>query len=254
MNQIAVILTDAHRRILWVNHDFEAITGYSLGEVLGCSPAEFLHGPKTEPDVLERIRQGLASEKPFKETITNYRKSGDSYRCQLVIHPIHNKEGAIVNYLAFEVDCSKKHHAGGHSLLSLEARYRTSSLQGTDELRLYERINTVMNNEQLFLDPDLTLRKLSLRLDTNTKYLSQVINRHANCNFLTFVNGFRIAEVQRRFEALEFQQRTFFGIAQRCGFKNKSTFYKAFRDALGQTPKAFVESMPVAEEATANEQ
>jgi PAS domain S-box-containing protein len=62
MNQIAVILTDAQRRILWVNRDFETITGYELGEVMGLNPGQVLQGPKTEPDAVERIRQGLARD------------------------------------------------------------------------------------------------------------------------------------------------------------------------------------------------
>ena len=78
MNHLAVILTSASRRILWVNKDFEYITGYELHEVMGMSPGQILQGPDTELDIVQRIRDGLAAEKPFKETITNYRKNGES--------------------------------------------------------------------------------------------------------------------------------------------------------------------------------
>ncbi len=243
MNQVAVILTDPDRRILWVNRDFEAITGYAVDEVVGLSPGRILQGPKTEPDAVDRIRQGLAREEPFKETITNYRKNGEPYMCKLVIHPIHDYKDRLVNFLAFEVDAGSIKNENRISLLNLKNRYRTSSLRGIDEIRLFDRIKAIMDEEKLFLDPDLTLRKLSGRLDTNTKYLSQVINHHGGCNFLTFINGYRISEVKKYLDAGDFYKHTFFGIAQRCGFKNKSTFYKVFRDTTGMTPKAYADKL-----------
>ncbi len=243
MNQVAVILTDASRRILWVNRDFEAITGYEIGEVVGMSPGQILQGPRTEPDALERIRQGLAREEPFKETITNYRKNGEAYECKLVIHPIHNEEQELVNFLAFEVDSGRVKNENRISLLNLKDRYRTSSLRGLDELQLFERIKDVMVKEKLYLDADLTLRKLSAKLDTNTKYLSQVINHHGGANFLSFINAYRIDAIIRHIKAGDFRQHTFYGIAQRCGFRNKSTFYKVFRDVTGMTPKSFADEL-----------
>ena len=243
MNQIAVILTDAQRRILWVNRDFETMTGYECQEVMGLNPGQILQGPKTEPDVVARIRQGLAREEPFKETITNYRKNGESYKCKLVIQPIHDRNKCLVNFLAFEVDGDRVINENRLSLLNIKDRYRTSSLRGEEEVRLFRKIKDKMVKEQLFLDPDLTLRKLSDKLDTNTKYLSQVINHHGGSNFLTFVNGYRIEAIITRIEAGDFRQHTFYGIARHCGFKNKSTFYKVFRDVTGQTPKIFADKV-----------
>ena len=251
MNQIAVILTDAKRRILWVNRDFETITGYGIGEVIGQSPGKILQGPRTEPDALERIRQGLAREEPFKETITNYRKNGEAYKCKLVIHPIHDQKKELVNFLAFEVDGDRVVNDHRISVMNLKDRYRTSSLRGLDEMRLFERIKDVMVNEMMYLNPDLTLRKLSTRLDTNTKYLSQVINHHGGTNFLGFINGYRIDAIIGRIKAGEFRRHTFYGIAQRCGFKNKSTFYKVFRDVTGLTPKAYAEKLMLHDEVRA---
>jgi len=241
MNQVAVILTDAERHILWVNKDFEQITGYSLQEVIGQSPGGILQGPKTEPDAIERIRQGLAGRIPFKETVTNYRKNGEEYECKLVIHPIFGRNEELVNFLAFEVDGSKVINENRIPRMNLNTRYRTSSLRGQDELQLFDRIKSVVEGEQLFLNPDLTLRKLATRLDTNTKYLSQVINHQGGMNFLTFVNGYRIDAVKERLNAGDFLAHTFYGIAQQCGFKNKSTFYKVFRDITGMTPKVYAD-------------
>ena len=243
MHQIAVILTDAQRYILWVNKDFEDITGYTLPEVVGQSPGRLLQGPMTEPDAVDRIRRGLARQEAFKASITNYRKNGEPYLCKLVVHPIFDRHQQLTNYLAFEVDGDRVKNENRLPLMNVNNRYRTSSLRGYDEIRLFERIKTTMEQEQLYLNPDLTLRLLADRLDTNTKYLSQVINHQGECNFLTFINRYRIARVLELMRLGEHHEHTFFGIAQRSGFKNKSTFYKVFRDATGHTPKAYADKM-----------
>ncbi|NJC25519.1 PAS domain-containing protein [Neolewinella antarctica] len=242
MSHVAVILTDAERHIIWVNKDFEHITGYSMHDVLGENPGTVLQGPATEPDIAARIRQGLKQDVPIKETITNHRKNGEPYSCTLVIHPIFDQAGSLINYIAFEIENELGVATQEVSLLNLDHRYRTSSLRGLNEVRLFENIKRTIETEQLYLDANLTLRKLSVRLDTNTKYLSQVINHQGNANFLTFINAYRIEAVKRQITNGEFYQHTFYGIAQRCGFKNKSTFYKVFRDSTGLTPKAFAES------------
>lgn len=239
MYQVAVILTDAERRILWVNQDFETITGYQLQEVVGKSPGSILQGPSTEPEAIQRIRKGLASGNSFKETITNYRKNGDPYICKLVIHPVYNSIKELVNFLAFEVDGDDIEDPNKIPMMNLNSKYRTSSLRGLDEIRLYEDIQMVMKEEKVYLDPDLSLRKLAIKLDTNTKYLSQVINHFGGVNFMTYINAFRVEEVKQYIKRGEHREHTFYGVAQRCGFKNKSTFYKVFREQEGMPPSKY---------------
>lgn len=70
---IAIVLTDAKRKIIWVNDGFTKMTGYSLPEVVGKKPS-ILQGPESESNVIERIRKCLDRKIPLKEYITNYRK------------------------------------------------------------------------------------------------------------------------------------------------------------------------------------
>ncbi|TNF56396.1 MAG: PAS domain S-box protein, partial [Gammaproteobacteria bacterium] len=59
----AVIITDAEGRAVWVNAGFERITGYSLAEILGCSPGSLLQGPDTDPESVAVIRQAVAEQR-----------------------------------------------------------------------------------------------------------------------------------------------------------------------------------------------
>ncbi|MCB0635818.1 MAG: PAS domain-containing protein, partial [Lewinella sp.] len=176
MYHIAVILTDARRKILWVNEDFTKITGYSYEEAVGKPPGTILQGPGSEPDAVERIRRGLNNMTPLKESITNYRKNGETYLCKLVIHPVFDDRHELVNFIAFEVDGDQVANEEQIPMLRLDKKYQSSSLRGLEELRLYGRLKILLEEEQPFLAPELSLKTLADRLDTNTKYLSQVVN------------------------------------------------------------------------------
>jgi PAS domain S-box-containing protein len=239
MFQIAVILTDAQQHILWVNQDFTHITGYTLPEVIGKNP-RLLQGKDTEPDAVERIRKSLNDRVPVKDELTNYRKDGVPYKCRLVIYPVLNQKQDVSNYIAFEINGDYVKDDTGIPLMQLSEKYHTSSLRGTEEMQLYYQLQRVLEEEQLYLDANLSLRQLADRLNTNTKYLSQVVNHLANSNFQHYLNTFRVREVSKKIVDPAYRNLTLFGIALQCGFKNKSTFYKVFREITGMTPKLFI--------------
>lgn len=246
MHNTSVILTDAQRRILWVNDQFEVMTGYQKTELIGKSPGSILQGPASSKDAILRIRKALSEEKPFEDALINYRKNGEAYVCKLAIHPIHDHQQNLINFLAFETEGEME----GFETITpeeihtvLPKRYESSSLRGLNEIRLFERVQGVLKREKLYLNPKLTQRMLAAKLETNVKYLSQVINLHGNTNFLGFINGYRLEEFKFRILAGDSKHTTLFGIAQRCGFKNKSTFFRVFRDQMGVTPKAFQETL-----------
>ena len=236
---IAVIVTDAQRRILWVNEDFTHITGYSINEVLGKKPS-ILQGPGSEQEAIRRIRKGLAEQMPIKDTITNYRKNGEKYPCKLVIHPIFDAQQSLTNFIAFEVDGHEVQDEEKLPLLQLNEKYSTSSLKGMEELKLFFRLKALMETEKCYLNPNLTLKWVSDRLSTNTKYLSQAVNHHTGSNFQHFINTYRIEEVKEKIASDEYRHLTLYGIALQCGFKNKSTFYKVFKEITNITPRDYM--------------
>jgi PAS domain S-box-containing protein len=238
---IAVILTDAKREILWVNSDFTRITGYSLREVEGKKPGSLLQGKNTDPRDVKVIRERLSAEVPFRHQILNYRKNGEAYLCRLVIQPIFDTRQEISHFLAFEVD-------GDHTatealdipLREMEAKYNSSSLKGVEEIRLFLKLKDYLEKDRPFLDPNMSLKHTADHLHTNTKYLSQVVNRLSHHNFQYFINTFRVNEAKRQLLCGEFGHLTLYGIALQCGFKNKSTFYKVFKEVAHMTPRQFI--------------
>ena len=106
---------------------------------------------------------------------------------------------------------------------------------------LYFRILQYHLLEQLYLNSDLKLGEIARSLNTNSKYLSQVVNNQTGENLIHFVNRYRVDEAKRRIVDENNQHLTTYGIAQTCGFKNKSTFYKVFKEVTSMTPKDYIQ-------------
>lgn len=238
---IAVILTDARKKILWVNDAFTNITGYSPGEAMGKIPGTILQGPESEIEAIRRMKKALQEQVPIKETISNYRKNGDIYPCRLVIYPVFDQENKLTNFIAFEVDGNEVSEDEGIPLLDFNLKYKNSGLAKFEGTRIYQALLQQLEDHKIYLDPDLSLKKTADLLTTNTKYLSQVVNQYTGHNFQQFINTYRIEAVKSKIDDPEFRNLTLYGISLYCGFKNKSTFYKVFREITGLTPKAFME-------------
>lgn len=95
----AILVTDLHQKIIWVNDGFTEMTGYSKSEALQKTP-RFLQGPKSSTETKDRIRQKLTGIEPFTEIIINYKKNREPYKCEVKIFPLYNEE--TTHFMALE--------------------------------------------------------------------------------------------------------------------------------------------------------
>jgi YesN/AraC family two-component response regulator len=147
-----------------------------------------------------------------------------------------------LNYIAFEVNTVSELDDAILPLLTLADKYRSSSLKGIEEIKLFERLKNLLEEEKFYLNPVLSLKGMADRLATNTKYLSQVVNHQTSYNFQQFINLYRVDEAKKKILSNTFSNLTLYGVALQCGFKNKSTFYKVFKEVTGHTPKEFIKN------------
>lgn len=97
----------------------------------------------------------------------------------------------------------------------------------------------LMTREKLYLDPGLSLARLSRRLGVPQARLSQLLNDNNGTSFKQYVAKFRVDETERLL--LEQPNQTLEAIAEAAGFQSMSTFYAAFKKAHGCTPALFRE-------------
>lgn len=113
-SDLAVVLTDGSLeppgpKILYVNSAFERLCGYRADELIGRNP-RVLQGPATSLAGRKRLAQGLRTALSCRVTLTNYRKSGEAYRCEIRLFPIALPGGGLLGAVAIERELPK--HAG----------------------------------------------------------------------------------------------------------------------------------------------
>lgn len=94
-----VVITNASLRIEWVNEAFCKISGYTLEEVRGKKPGNFLQGPDTDKKTVQFISDCLKNHQPFNCEILNYTKKGEPYWIEIKCQPLLNAEGVPRNFL-----------------------------------------------------------------------------------------------------------------------------------------------------------
>ncbi|NKI30788.1 helix-turn-helix domain-containing protein [Croceivirga thetidis] len=95
-----------------------------------------------------------------------------------------------------------------------------------------------------FLDANLTLSGLAKKLNTNSSYLSKVVNLHKNENFSKYLRGLRIDYITKELIKNEkIRNFTIKAIAIEAGFNSAETFSKSFRESNGMYPSRFIKQL-----------
>ena len=98
---------------------------------------------------------------------------------------------------------------------------------------IYKNLLYQLEIKKVFLNPKLSLKKLSMMIETNQTYLSNVVNRYFGCNLNELVNSYRIEYAK---ELLSVGGCGPENIATKCGFASRSPFYASFKKIVGMTP------------------
>ena len=113
-----------------------------------------------------------------------------------------------------------------------------TSAASWDENSLMSRFQKIMVEEQLFLQPKLTLADVAERLNTNKTYISKLVNNTYNLGFPELINTLRVdyaeAYIMNNRDAKQDK------IAEDCGFLSASSFNIIFKKTTGMTPKVWI--------------
>ena len=106
------------------------------------------------------------------------------------------------------------------------------------DAELVARMNRLLTDQKLFLDPDLTLGRMARRLGVPVKRLSAAINRVTGANVSRHVNGLRI---ERACESLLAGEAVTTAMLS-SGFNTRSNFNREFRRITGKSPSDWREA------------
>ena len=118
-----------------------------------------------------------------------------------------------------------------------------STLSDNLQRELLDKILALMEDTAVICDSEFSIDKLAELVQSNQKYVSQVINSVLKKNFRSFLNNYRIREAQRLFADPDAVKYTIEFVAVTVGFKSRHAFRDAFKEATGVTPLFYLKSM-----------
>lgn len=110
-----------------------------------------------------------------------------------------------------------------------------------EEVRILRaKLDSLMMNDRVYLQSNLTLAEVSEKIKTSTNNLSWLLNNIYQTTFYDFINGYRVKEFVKKVANEEHLQHTILALSMDVGFNSKSTFNKAFKSEMNDTPSNFI--------------
>ena len=108
---------------------------------------------------------------------------------------------------------------------------------------LYEEIEKYFDERKTYKNNNFNMTQLTFDLNTNATYISNALNQKSNLNFKSYLNKRRIADIKKRIDNRDDKKFTLKHLYMSVGYKNQSTFNKAFKEVLGITPREYIKKL-----------
>lgn len=174
-------------------------------------------------DLFERNSENLRVEKQSRERVLQLERQLEQAREKLEL------QGGAAAKEQQAAPAGDELHAAYQNGVSEEQRQR-----------IVDGIYDVMDDADKFCDCDFDIDRLAELVNSNSRYVSQVINETFGKNFRAFINEYRIKEAQRRLlNTAEYGNYTIKAIAESVGYKSYTSFNSLFKKATGITPAMY---------------
>ncbi len=120
-----------------------------------------------------------------------------------------------------------------------DERHKASIMSENQQQMLLKDITEVMDNAEIISDPDFNQATLAKMVNSNTSYVSWVINETYDKNFKSYINEYRIREACKRLKDSNYDNYTINAIAQSVGYRSTNSFILSFKKVTGMTPSVY---------------
>lgn len=103
----SIIITDTLGNIEYVNSKFSEISGYTFEDVKGKRP-NILQSGHTSNKEYKRLWETITSGNEYHTELQNKKRNGELYWESILISPIRDEDGTIVNYMAIKEDITSR--------------------------------------------------------------------------------------------------------------------------------------------------
>lgn len=118
-------------------------------------------------------------------------------------------------------------------------KYGSSNLDRKASKELHDQVKALFLEKRLYLDPDISLKKVAEKLSISPRAISQVINQNEQKNFYEFVNQYRIENAMDILTDIGSRSEKIATIAYEVGFGTVTAFNVAFKKKTGETPSEY---------------
>jgi AraC-like DNA-binding protein len=119
----------------------------------------------------------------------------------------------------------------------------TTEIDETIIQEILEQLQLFEQGEQYLINK-VSLKDVAKMINTNSKYLSKIINTHKNKNFTTYINDLRINYLINRLQIDPiYRKYTIRALAEEIGFSNPEGFSRAFQKKTGLKPSYFIKKI-----------
>ena len=167
--------------LVFLNSEFEKITGYSKEEMLGIN-CSLLQGPNTDKNAIDIITNAIKTLKTQRIEILNYKKDGTEFWNSLQISPVFNQQQQLTAYVGIQQDITEQ-KAANQLLIEAKAAAEQANIAKSEFLAaMSHEIRTPMNGVlgmlNLILDSSLNEKQhhqVSIALNSANSLLN-IIN------------------------------------------------------------------------------
>ncbi|HPK04260.1 MAG TPA: helix-turn-helix domain-containing protein [Bacteroidales bacterium] len=105
---------------------------------------------------------------------------------------------------------------------------------------LLARFNQLIE-EKIYLNVDFNLSSLAKSMNSNSKYVSEVVNVSTGKTFSQYIRELRIDEAKKLIEEKNTELYSIEGISRIVGYNSKSSFNSHFKELTGMTPSEYLQ-------------
>jgi diguanylate cyclase (GGDEF)-like protein/PAS domain S-box-containing protein len=126
--------------VVYANAAFLQLSGYSLGALIGRN-LRLLQGNDHDQEGRQRIRDALSRGEPCRVLMRNYRPDGAQYWNEMLIQPVRNSQGQLVQWIGYHRDTRERLRTPEkHALAGLPAWMREDRLTGLHSRAYFEEL------------------------------------------------------------------------------------------------------------------
>jgi AraC-like DNA-binding protein len=142
----------------------------------------------------------------------------------------------VSRMFAWEAECNKAERLPDFPEQIGDPKRR---LSGLELQRLKARLLQVVENQALYLNPELRLSDLGEALGIRPYRVSEILNRGLQTSFYDLINTYRVIKARELLVSPDSAHLNLLGIAMESGFRSKSVFNEVFKKMTGKTPSEY---------------